>query len=122
MITTILFIISSLLFISNFGIHILILNQERWEQPPYVDQPGLSLIPWISGYIFPAISISTAFEFNWIIVFLVNILVTKYLGRAITHGYLIRFANGNSLGKDLVNSFIAAIITLFIALTLKFII
>ena len=121
MLTSFLFIVSSLLFISNFGIHALILSQERWEQPPYVDNQILCLIPWLSGYVFSVIPIIFAFDFNWIVVFLINVLVNKYLGGAITHGYMIRFASGKSLGTDLLTSFIASFGTMILGLILKYI-
>jgi hypothetical protein len=121
MIISIVSIIVYLLFISTFGIHVLILNSDKWEQPPYTEHSVLSLIPWISGYVFSVVPIVMTFQVNWIAVFFVNILVTKYFGANITHGYLKRFASGKGLAKDLVSSFFAASVTLIILTILKFI-
>jgi hypothetical protein len=121
MIISFISVIAYLLFISTFGIHILILNSDKWEQPPYTDHPILSLIPWISGYVFSVVPIVMTFHLNWIAVFFINILVTKYLGAYITHGYLKRFASGKGLAKDLISSFFSAFIILIILTILKLI-
>ena len=88
MITIFLFVFSALCFIATFGIHAIILSLDKWDQPTYVDNPFLSLIPWLSGLVFSVIPIVIAFELNWILIFLLNAFVAKFLGGFIADRYL----------------------------------
>jgi hypothetical protein len=49
--STILLIISAILFIATFGIHMMINSGNKLDKPMYTREPILSTIPWISGFV-----------------------------------------------------------------------
>ena len=112
----VLLIISAILFISTYGIHAIITNREKFDQPLYVHNQLMTSIPWVSGFILPVIPFSTVFEANWVAIFFINLAVVWLLGPMLTKAFLVRFASGKGLGKDMQTSFIAGIVVLIIGL------
>lgn len=113
---TFFLIISAILFIATFGIHIMINSDDQWDKPMYTRDPIMSAIPWISGFILPVIPFTLVFEFHWLAMFFINLAVVYILGPILTRGLLVRFASGKGLGPDMVYSFIGGIISLIIGL------
>jgi hypothetical protein len=113
---TIFLIISAILFIATFGIHMMINSGDQFDKPIYSSDPIMSKIPWMSGFIFPVIPFTLVFEFHWLAIFFINLAVVFILGPTLTGGLLVRFASGKGLGHDMVYSFIGGIITLIIGL------
>jgi hypothetical protein len=116
---TFLLIISSILFIATFGIHVMIIGGDPIHKPRYTDNALLSAIPWISGFVVPVIPLTIVLEINWLIVFFINLAVVWILGPVLTEVFLARFATGRGFGRDLVYSFIGGIVTLIIGLVLR---
>ena len=116
---TVILIISAVLFISTFGIHSFILNGSEFDKPMYTSNPLMSAIPWISGFIIPVIIWTQITDFHWIALFFINLAVVWILGPMLTKGFLVRFASGKGLGKDMLTAFIAGVITLIIGLLVK---
>jgi hypothetical protein len=111
-----LLVVSALLFISTFGIHMMVISGDKFDRPMYTYNPLLNSIPWISGFILPVIALSIAFEFNWFAIFIINMAIAYILGPFIMRAFLIRFSSGQSLGKDMVYSFTAGFVALLIGL------
>jgi hypothetical protein len=116
---TVILIISAVLFISTFGIHSFISNGSEFDKPMYTSNPLMSSIPWISGFIIPVVIWTQITEFHWIALFFINLAVVWILGPMLTKGFLVRFASGKGLGKDMFTAFIAGIVTLIIGLLVK---
>ena len=116
---TFLLIVSGILFIATFGIHMFITSGIKSDQPLYVKNPLLSLIPWISGFILPVIPFTIVTDVHWLGIFFINLVVVFILGPALTKAILVRFASGKGLGNDMLYSFVAGIITLIIGLALN---
>lgn len=116
---TVILIISAFLFISTFGIHAAITSENKWEQPLYVNNPLLSSIPWISGFLLAVIPLSIVFELNYIAVFFINLVLVWILGPMLTKAFLVRFASGKGLGNDMLVSFIAGLVSLIIGLLIN---
>ena len=116
---TIILIISAILFIATFGIHATITSQDKWDQPMYVNNPLMSSIPWISGFVLPVIPLTIVFDANWIAIFFINLGIVWFLGPTLTKGFLVRFASGKGLGNDMLVSFVAGIVTLITGLLIK---
>jgi len=112
----ILLIISAILFIATFGIHAMITSGDKFDQPMYIHNPLMTSIPWISGFVLPVIPFSIVFDVNWIAIFFINLAVVWLLGPMLTKSFLVRFASGKGLGKDMLTSFIAGIVVLIIGL------
>ena len=115
---TILLIISAVLFISTFGIHSTILNDDKFDKPLYANDSIMSSIPWISGFIMPVFIWANIFHVHWIALFFINFAFVWILGPWLTRGFLVRFASGKGLGKDMLTAFVAGIISLIIGLIL----
>ena len=116
---TFLLIISAILFIVTFGIHMMIDNGNQLDKPMYTKDPLMSAIPWISGFILPVIPFSIITDFHWLTIFIVNLAVVFLVGPALTKGIIVRFATGKGLGRDMFQSFIGGIIALVIGLIAK---
>lgn len=114
--TTVLLVIGAVLLISTFGIHATISNGSEIDKPMYTSNPLISVIPWISGFVLPVIAWANITELHWIALFFINFVVVWILGPWLTKGFLVRFASGKGLGKDMLTAFIAGIITLVIGL------
>ncbi len=113
-------VISAVLFICTFGIHSIILNDDRIRSKPmYTKHPVMSVIPWISGFILPVITWTQITEYHWLVLFIVNFAVVLFIGPWLTTGFLARFASGIGLGKDMFTAFIAGIVALTIGLFFK---
>ena len=116
----VILIISAILFTSTFGIHSAILNGvEFGRKPMYLDNPFMSVIPWISGFIFPVIIWTQITDYNWIALFIVNFAAVFLVGPWLTRGFLARFASGKGLGQDMFTAFVAGIVALIIGLLVK---
>lgn len=113
---TFFLIISAILFIATFGIHMFISNGDPLNKPMYTRDPIMSVIPWISGVILPVIPLTLVFEIHWLAMFFINLAVVFILGPTLTKGLLVRFASGKGIGQDMVYSFIGALISLIIGL------
>jgi hypothetical protein len=116
---TIILIISGILFISTFVIHLTIMNGNEIDKPLYTRDPLMSSIPWIAGFIMPVFSWSNISDFNWLGLFFINFAVAFIFGPWFTKGFLVRFASGRGPGEDMVTAFVAGIISLIIGLFLK---
>ncbi len=116
---TVLLVIGAVLLISAFGIHSTISNGSEIDKPMYTSNPLMSAIPWISGFIFPVIAWANITEFHWIALFFINLAVVWILGPWLTKGFLVRFASGKGLGKDMLTAFVAGIIALVIGLAIQ---
>lgn len=114
--STILLCFSALCFISVFGIHIYIINRDRYI---YTRPTLLSFIPHLSGFVLAVIPECLAFGIYWIWMFLINIAVVFLLGPPFTRFFLRRFASGKGLGLDMYIALIIAIITLAIGWIIK---
>lgn len=117
--STFLLIIGSILLISTFGIHSTIMNNNKFDKPIYTTNPILSAIPWISGFILPVIAWVNITDFHWFASFFINLALVWILGPWITKEFLIRFASGRGLGKDLITTFSSGLIALIIGLIIK---
>ena len=113
---TLFLIISAILFIGTFGIHMMIITRDPLDRPAYTREPVMSAIPWISGFILPVIPFTIVFEYHWLAIFFINLVVVFFLGPILTKGLLVRFASGKGLGNDILYSFVGGIITLIIGL------
>lgn len=113
---TFFLIISAILFIATFGIHIMINSGDQFDKPMYTKDPVMSAIPWVSGFILPVIPFTIVFEYHWLAIFFINLAVVYILGPMLTKGILVRFASGKGLGHDMLYSFIGGIVTLIIGL------
>lgn len=116
---TVLLVIAAVLLISTFGIHSFISNGSEFDKPMYTSNPFMTAIPWISGFILPVIAWANITEFHWIALFFINLAIVWILGPWLTKGFLVRFASGKGLGKDMLTAFVAGIIALVIGLVLK---
>lgn len=116
---TALLIIGAVLLISTFGIHAIISNESEFDKPMYTSNPLMSELPWISGFILPVIAWANITEFHWIALFFINLAVVWISGPWLTKGFLVRFASGKGLGKDMLTAFIAGIIALVIGLAIQ---
>ena len=87
-----------------------------FDKPMYTQNPIMSTIPWISGFILPVIPFSIVFELHWLAIFFINLGVVYILGPVLTKGFLVRFASGKGFGYDMLYSFVGGIITLVIGL------
>tara|TARA_B110001469_G_C9587113_1_gene291284 strand:+ start:522 stop:878 length:357 start_codon:yes stop_codon:yes gene_type:complete len=112
-------IVSAVLFISTFGIHSFISNGHEFDKPVYTSNPLMSSIPWISGFIIPVVIWTQITDFHWIALFFINLAVVWILGPMLTKGFLVRFASGKGLGKDMLTAFVAGIVSLIIGLLVK---
>lgn len=117
--STILLVIGAILLISTFGIHSIITNSNEYDKPMYTTNPLLSAIPWISGFILPVIAWTNITEFHWLALFFINLAVVWILGPWLTKGFLVRFASGKGLGKDMLTAFVAGVIALIVGFLLK---
>lgn len=79
----------------------------------------MSAIPWISGFILPVIVWTQITDYNWFALFIVNFAVVWLIGPWLTKGFLVRFASGEGLGKDMFTAFVAGIVVLIIGLFIK---
>lgn len=113
---TAILILSAVLFISTFGIHSVIMNGPEYNKPMYANNPLISILPWISGFILPVIIWSKIFDFHWIALFFINFALVWLIGPWLTKGFLVRFASGKGFGKDMLTAFISGIITLILGL------
>jgi len=109
-------IVSAILFIATFGIHMIINSGEQFNKPIYTRNPITSAIPWISGFVLPVIPFTLVFEFHWLAIFFINIAAVYILGPILTKGLLVRFASGKGLGRDMMYSFIGGLCSLIIGL------
>jgi hypothetical protein len=109
-------VISAILFITTFGIHATILSTSSFDHPLYINNPLISSIPWISGFILPVLPFSIVFDLNWVAIFFINLIGVWLLGPILTRALLVRFTSGKGLGRDLITSFIAGIVALIIGL------
>lgn len=116
---TFLLILASILFIATFGIHSIIKTSSSFDQPMYVNNPLLALIPWLSGFVLSFISFYLLLDKNWILVFIGNALVVYLLGPVLTRQFLVRFASGEGLGKDMIIAFIGGLIAFIIGIIIK---
>jgi len=116
---TFLLILSSVLFIATFGIHSTIKTSQSFDQPMYVNNPLLTAIPWISGFILSFVALNSLLDIHWILVFIGNAIVVFILGPFLTRQFLVRFASGDGLGKDMVISFIGGLISFIIGLIIQ---
>lgn len=116
---TFFLILSAILFISSFGIHMMISNGEEIEKPMYTHDPKLSIIPWVSGFILPVIPFTIVFEYHFLAIFVINIGVVYIFGPIFSRNFLVRFASSKGLGHDLLNSFIGGIGTLIIGILVR---
>lgn len=116
---TVLFILSSVLFIVTFGVHLLIKTSNPLLHPMYIRHPFLSIVPAISAFILSTIALIHVINIHWSLVFLVNIAVVFLIGPWLTKGFLVRFVSGNGLGKDLVTAFVLAIVFYAIGFIIK---
>lgn len=114
-----LLVISGLLFIITFSIHMILANRGPLDKPMYLYNPLLSAIPLISGIILPVIPFSIVTELHWLAVFGINLVFIFVAGPFLTGQFLIRFASGKGLGHDMVFAFSGAVITLLIGLLLR---
>jgi len=117
--STFLLILSSILFIATFGIHSIIKTSSSFDQPMYVNNPLVAVIPWISGFVFSFISLYLLLDKSWILIFIGNALIVYILGPLLTRQFLIRFASGDGLGKDMVISFIVGLIAFVIGIIIR---
>lgn len=115
---TFLLIVSAVLFIVTFGIHMLIMSEDLFDRPLYTQNSILSSIPWISGTILPVIPLTIIFHCHWIAIFVVNLALLYLLGPTLTKGFLVRFST-SLLGKDMLYSLIGGIVSLTIALLIR---
>lgn len=113
---TIILILSAILFIATFGIHVMITNQDESEQPLYIHNPLFNAIPWVSGFILAVIPQAVIFEINWIAMFFINLALVWLLGPMLTKAFLIRLSSGKGLGNDMFVAFTAGLVALFIGL------
>ena len=116
---TIFLIISAILFIATFGIHMMIISGDPFDKPLYTRHPFISIIPLISGFVLPVIPFALVFEYHWLAIFFINLALVYILGPILTKGLLVRFASGEGLGIDMMYSFIGGIITLIIGLIVR---
>ena len=117
--TGLILVVSAILFISTFGIHIFITNQKDGNL--YLLNPILTSIPWISGFVLPVIPFSIVFKFSWVAVFFINGFLVWLIGPWLTRKYLDWFLSGKGLGVDMVNTFKGGVIFLIIGLLIKYI-
>lgn len=113
---TFFLIISAILFIVTFGIHLLIYNGDPLDKPMYTTNPLLYAIPYVSGFILPVIPLTLVFEFHWLITFFINFGIVYFLWPTLTKVVLARMASGRGFGIDMMYSFIGAVITLIIGI------
>ena len=85
----------------------------------YVNNQLLTAIPWISGFILSFIALYILLDKNWIIVFIGNGLIVYILGPLLTRQFLIRFASGDGLGKDMIIAFIGGLVAFIIGIIVK---
>jgi hypothetical protein len=85
-----------------------------FEKPSYTNNPILSMIPWISGFVMPVLPFYLLFHQNWFATFIINIPIVYYLGPVLTKWILVRFASGKGAEIDMFNSFFYGIVTLLI--------
>ena len=117
--STVLLVIGAVLLISTFGIHSTIINSSQLDKPIYTTNSLMSAIPWISGFILPVVAWANIMEFHWIALFFINLAVVWILGPWLTKGFLVRFASGKGLGKDMLTAFVAGIVALVIGLVIR---
>ena len=117
--STLLLVVSAILFIATFGIHIMINMGDPLDRPAYTRDPIMSSIPLISGFILPVIPFTIVSGFHWLAIFFINLIVVLTLGPMLTRAFLVRFASGKGLGKDMMSSFIIGIVTLVIGLIFR---
>ncbi|RYU93181.1 hypothetical protein [Emticicia agri] len=113
---TFFLIVSIILFIATFGIHMAINSGDQFDRPMYTRDPIMSAIPWVSGFILPVIPFTIIFEYHWVAVFFINLAVVYILGPILTKVLLVRFASGKGLGHDMLYSFLGGIVALIIGL------
>lgn len=116
--STVLLVISAILLISTFGIH-MVIKSDIIGQPMYLSNPFLSAIPWISAFVLAVIAWANVIEWHWLLLFIINLVVVFALGPAITKGFLVRFASGKGLGRDMFTSFVLGVILLIVGLVIK---
>lgn len=109
-------IVSAIMFIVTFGIHMFLVNADPLDQPPYVRDATLSAIPWVSGFILPVIPFALVIDIHWVAIFFINLGAVYLVGPILTKGLLVRFASGKGLGYDMLYSFVGGIVTLIIGL------
>jgi hypothetical protein len=117
--STFFLIVSAILFIATFGVHMAIDSGDQFGKPMYTRDPIMSSIPWVSGFILPVIPFTIVFEYHWLAIFFINLAVVYIIGPMLTKGFLVRFASGKGLGQDMLNSFIGGIVTLIIGLLVR---
>jgi len=110
---------SSTCFISCFGIHSIIENDDYWDKPLYTTKPFLASIPWICGFVFPVIPFCLIFQQNWFATFILNATLVYFAGPILTKGILVRFASGKGLGRDMFNSLIWGLVFLIIGAVIR---
>ena len=114
--STFFLLVSAILFIGTFGIHMLIATGSILDKPLYTRDPVMSAIPWISGFILPVIPFTIVTELHWLAIFFINLVVVYILGPILTRGLLVRFASGKGHGYDMIYSFVGGLIGLIIGL------
>jgi hypothetical protein len=113
---TFFLIISAILFIATFGIHMVINSGDQFDKPMYTRVPIMAAIPWVSGFILPVIPFVLLFKYHWLAIFFINLVLVYILGPMLTKGLLVRFASGKGFGYDMIYSFVGGIIALIIGL------
>lgn len=111
-------VLSYLLFIITYGIHAQV-KSGRLERVMYLTNPYLSAIPVISGFLLSYVCILLLFEQQWFIVLIGNSVFVVISSVFISKQYLVRFASGDGVGKDMIVTFCLAIVLLLIVLIVK---
>ncbi|WP_316787101.1 hypothetical protein [Pedobacter frigiditerrae] len=109
-------ILSLFLLINTYGIHSIIIGRRDVNRPMYISTP-LVLIPLLCGFVLPIIPWYIILEYNWILLFFINAILVYFIAPVIS-GIYLSLLTTKSLGKDMVFSLAAGLLTLLLAMFL----
>lgn len=117
--STIFLIISTISFISAFGIHLYATTSDASNWCGYMSSTILSSIPWISGFVLAVIPEAIMIDLFWLWIFLLNAVFVYIFGPILTNVFLIRLASGKGSGVDIITAILIGIISLIIGIVVK---
>lgn len=114
----VLFILSSAMFIAEFGINYKLANTQDKLDFDYNSNQLFNIGAWISGFILSAISLSFALDIKWYFIIIANAVVCWFLHPVFAFLYRSVTGYGN-LRRDKKVVMIIAIILFIIGILLK---
>ncbi|MBO9636441.1 MAG: hypothetical protein J7578_25290 [Chitinophagaceae bacterium] len=118
--STFFLVLSIWLLISCFGISMYRKGEIEFNQPAILQSRVSALLPYFSGFILPVLPLAILLPVHWLIIFILNHVFVYIAGPLLTKMYQVRLASGRGMGRDMLITFTAGVITLLIGLTIRY--